>query len=188
MEQFVLLKNIRSDGLELRLFRCSHYYSSSFSLGPGLRTHRLSSSALVTVVSLWRALVICTNKCVCLSNKSHDYPAEEQDHKPDSINLQMGEDGKNNHPVGTVKVGSDMIYTIEDVPPWYLCILLGLQVPTCTLSQILMEPTEIDCWFKHLYVSTKFRANIKMYCGLYIASLPVVITVSVQPLFQFPAS
>lgn len=32
-----------------------------------------------------------------------------------------------NQPMGAEKVETDMIYTIEDVPPWYLCILLGLQ-------------------------------------------------------------
>ncbi|XP_022625107.1 solute carrier family 23 member 1 [Seriola dumerili] len=60
-------------------------------------------------------------------HKSHDYLAEGQSHKADSIDLPMGEDRKASRPMEAKGAGSDMIYTIEDVPPWYLCVLLGLQ-------------------------------------------------------------
>ncbi|XP_042371688.1 solute carrier family 23 member 1-like, partial [Plectropomus leopardus] len=58
---------------------------------------------------------------------SHDYLKAGRSHKADVVDLPMEDDRYKKLPIGAHGAGSDMIYTIEDVPPWYLCILLGLQ-------------------------------------------------------------
>lgn len=62
--------------------------------------------------------------CVSASSKQdHDGLAKVPNPKP-----QPEQQKEKKERDGAAKAASDMIYTIEDVPPWYLCILLGLQV------------------------------------------------------------
>uniref|UniRef100_A0A3P8RW12 Solute carrier family 23 member 1 n=1 Tax=Amphiprion percula TaxID=161767 RepID=A0A3P8RW12_AMPPE len=59
--------------------------------------------------------------------KSHSYLEQGRGHEEHTTDLPMREDRNDKQPMGGQAAASDMIYTIEDIPPWYLCILLGLQ-------------------------------------------------------------
>uniref|UniRef100_A0A3P8RUS3 Solute carrier family 23 member 1 n=1 Tax=Amphiprion percula TaxID=161767 RepID=A0A3P8RUS3_AMPPE len=62
-----------------------------------------------------------------LNIDSHSYLEQGRGHEEHTTDLPMREDRNDKQPMGGQAAASDMIYTIEDIPPWYLCILLGLQ-------------------------------------------------------------
>lgn len=100
----------------------------------------------------------------------------------------MGEDGKNEQPMGAQKAGSDMIYTIEDVPPWYLCILLGLQHYLTCFSGTVAVPfllAEAMCVGRDQHVISQLIGTIFTTVGI---TTLIQTTLGVRlPLFQASA-
>ena len=48
---------------------------------------------------------------------------------PKDVEIQLDEvDNSENVKKHEAKLESDLAYSIDDVPPWYMCILLGFQV------------------------------------------------------------
>ncbi|KAL0994686.1 hypothetical protein UPYG_G00125810 [Umbra pygmaea] len=82
----------------------------------------------------------------------------------------------------------DMIYTIEDVPPWYLCILLGLQHYLTCFSGTIAVPfllAEAMCVGQDQYTVSQLVGTIFTCVGI---TTLIQTTVGVRlPLFQASA-
>ncbi|XP_014053616.2 solute carrier family 23 member 1 [Salmo salar] len=89
---------------------------------------------------------------------------------------------------GKQRPGSDMIYTIEDVPPWYLCILLGLQHYLTCFSGTIAVPfllAEAMCVGQDQYTVSQLVGTIFTCVGI---TTIIQTTFGVRlPLFQASA-
>ncbi|KAM9499913.1 solute carrier family 23 member 1-like isoform 1-T3 [Salvelinus alpinus] len=89
---------------------------------------------------------------------------------------------------GKQQPGSDMIYTIEDVPPWYLCILLGLQHYLTCFSGTIAVPfllAEAMCVGQDQYMVSQLVGTIFTCVGI---TTIIQTTFGVRlPLFQASA-
>uniref|UniRef100_A0A672H9I9 Solute carrier family 23 member 1 n=1 Tax=Salarias fasciatus TaxID=181472 RepID=A0A672H9I9_SALFA len=102
--------------------------------------------------------------------------------------IDHSKDRQNDQPTEGQVAGSDMIYTIEDVPPWYLCILLGLQHYLTCFSGTVAVPfllAEAMCVGRDQTTVSQLIGTIFTTVGL---TTLIQTTVGVRlPLFQASA-
>ncbi|XP_072315787.1 solute carrier family 23 member 1 [Eucyclogobius newberryi] len=100
----------------------------------------------------------------------------------------MGLERGHPQPMGAEKLDSGMIYTIEDVPPWYLCVLLGLQHYLTCFSGTVAVPfllAEAMCVGRDQSAISQLIGTIFTTVGL---TTLIQTTVGVRlPLFQASA-
>ncbi|XP_054850265.1 solute carrier family 23 member 1 isoform X2 [Eublepharis macularius] len=107
---------------------------------------------------------------------------------PEKI-LQKAADGNHAGPAASQEQkGFDMIYSIEDVPPWYLCILLGFQHYLTCFSGTIAVPfllAESLCVGKDQYTISQLIGTIFSCVGI---TTLIQTTVGIRlPLFQASA-
>ncbi|CAN9501232.1 unnamed protein product [Ophioblennius macclurei] len=119
---------------------------------------------------------------------SNQNQADLTERQCNKTNNSGKEDRISKHSSNGQDAGSDMIYTIEDVPPWYLCILLGLQHYLTCFSGTVAVPfllAEAMCVGRDQTTVSQLIGTIFTTVGL---TTLIQTTVGVRlPLFQASA-
>ncbi|XP_062981333.1 solute carrier family 23 member 1 [Elgaria multicarinata webbii] len=107
---------------------------------------------------------------------------------PAHFKQKAGEGDHASSPLSHEQKGFDMLYTIEDAPPWYLCILLGFQHYLTCFSGTIAVPfllAESLCVGKDQYTISQLIGTIFSCVGI---TTLIQSTVGIRlPLFQASA-